>query len=89
MTTASARLNLLGYSQPQLQAFLETLGEKPYRAKQVMKWIHHRDVSNFDEMSDISKPLRAKLNEIAEVREPEIISERISTDGTRKWLMRS
>jgi 23S rRNA (adenine2503-C2)-methyltransferase len=89
MTTASARHNLLGLSQPQLQAFLETLGEKPYRAKQIMKWIYHRDVSSFDEMSDISKQLRATLNEIAEVREPEVISEKVSIDGTRKWLMRS
>ena len=89
MTSVSAKQNLLGMSQPQLQAYLGTLGEKPYRSKQIMKWIYHRDISNFDDMSDISKPLRAKLNEIAEVREPEILSERISTDGTRKWLMKS
>lgn len=91
MSEASTRTraNLLGMSQPQLQEFLATLGEKPYRAKQIMKWIHHRDVNDFDEMSDISKKLRATLLDIAEVREPEIITERVSTDGTRKWLMRS
>lgn len=89
MTEVSARQNLLGLSQPQLQAYLETLGEKPYRSKQIMKWIYHRDVSDFDEMSDIRKALRAKLKDIAEVREPEILTEKISTDGTRKWLMKS
>lgn len=89
MSELPAKQNLLGMSQPQLQAYLATLGEKPYRAKQIMKWIYHRDISDFDAMSDISKPLRATLKDIAEVREPEILTERISKDGTRKWLMKS
>ncbi len=86
---ASPKINLLGMSQAQLGELLVSFGEKPYRAKQIMKWIHHRDMDVFDDMSDISKPLRKKLNEMAEVREPEVMTEKVSSDGTRKWLMKS
>jgi len=85
----STKVNLLGLSQQQLGALLEELGEKPYRVQQVMKWIHHRYLDNFQEMSNISKKLRDKFEEMAEIREPEVVEELISKDGTRKWLMRS
>jgi len=89
MTESLAKLDLLGMTQEQIGALLVELGEKPYRAKQVMKWIHHRFIDDFDSMTDISLKLRQQLSEKTEIHEPEIITEKISTDGTRKWLMRS
>ena len=83
------KVNLLGLSQQQLGALLIELGEKPYRVPQIMKWIHHRYVDDFQEMTDISKKLRDLFDSMAEIREPEVVSELISVDGTRKWLMRS
>ncbi len=65
------------------------LGEKPFRAGQILKWIHHRGFNSFDEMTDISKALRIRLAELGEIREPEVITERVSKDGTRKWLIKS
>ena len=84
-----ARINLLGHSQSALVEFFTGLGEKPFRARQVMQWIHQRNVNSFDEMTDLSRDLRAQLNEIASIRWPEVISERTSTDGTVKWLFES
>ena len=89
MTESLTKLDLLGMTQEQIGALLVELGEKPYRAKQVMKWIHHRFIDDFDSMTDISLNLRQQLSEKTEIHEPEIISEQISTDGTRKWLMRA
>ena len=86
--TQTARINLLGMSQDKLAQFFQDLGEKSFRVQQVMKWIHHEGVQSFDEMTNLSKALRAKLNECAEVREPEVTLEKISKDGTRKWLVR-
>ena len=67
--------------------FAETLGEKRYRAHQVMKWIHHRHVTDFAEMTDLGKALRAKLEEHAEVRVPQVQLDKPSEDGTHKWLL--
>nr|WP_244671843.1 23S rRNA (adenine(2503)-C(2))-methyltransferase RlmN [Pseudoxanthomonas spadix] len=67
--------------------FEDTLGEKRYRAHQVMKWIHHRYVTDFDEMTDLGKALRAKLQQHAEVIVPNIVFDKPSTDGTHKWLL--
>lgn len=86
---ASVRLNFLGFTRSQWEALLIELGEKPYRAPQIMKWIHHRYVDDFAEMSDISKKLRLQLAELGDIRESEIITERVSQDGTRKWLIRA
>ncbi len=88
MTDLTNKANLLGMSQPQLEAFFESLGEKRFRAGQVMKWIHHFGVDDFDAMSNVGKALREKLRACAEIRGPEVISEDISADGTRKWVMR-
>ena len=88
-TDVQDKVNLLGLTQRQLGTLLEEFGEKPYRARQIMKWIHHRYLDDFQQMSDISKKLRDRFDAMAEVREPEIISERISADGTRKWLVRT
>jgi len=71
-----------------LKAFFVSIGEKPFRAQQVIKWIHQAGVDNFDEMTNLSVALRERLKEIAEVRAPEIVSQQDSKDGTRKWLIR-
>ncbi|MFP8966691.1 23S rRNA (adenine(2503)-C(2))-methyltransferase RlmN [Pokkaliibacter sp. CJK22405] len=82
------KVNLLGLSLPKLIAFFESFGEKKFRAVQVAKWIHQRGASSFEEMTDISKKLRQKLEEIAEVRDPEILFQHFSKDGTRKWVVK-
>ena len=81
------RQNLLGLSRAQLEDYLAGLGEKPYRAHQLMKWIYRQGESDFDQMTDISKSLRERLKELAEIRPPEIVAEQLSDDGTRKWLL--
>ncbi len=88
MNTANGKINLLGLTQPKMEAFFEELGEKRFRAGQILKWIHHEGVSDFDSMTNISKALREKLKACAEIRGPEVVSEDISTDGTRKWVVR-
>ena len=82
------RVNLLGLTLPKMQEFFLEIGEKPFRAQQVLKWIHHAGVDSFDEMTNLSKALREKLSELAEVRAPEIVSQQDSEDGTRKWAIR-
>ena len=86
--TDTARVNLLGLTQAKLEAFFEELGEKRFRAGQVMKWIHHFGVDDFDDMTNVGKALREKLKARAEIRGPEVVSEDISADGTRKWVVR-
>lgn len=85
---ATQRLNLLGFNQPSLERLFEDMGEKKFRASQVLKWIHQFRVRDFDAMTNLSKTLRTKLAEIAEIRPPEIVKDRLSADGTRKWLLR-
>jgi len=80
-------VNLLDYDQPKLAAFFAELGEKPFRAKQLMRWMHHFGVTDFEQMTDIARPLRAKLAAVAEIRPPEVKVEQVSDDGTRKWLV--
>ena len=89
MNTETAKLNLLGQGREQMEALMEMLGEKKFRAGQIMKWIHHHFLDDFEVMTDLSKSLRAKLTEIAEIREPEVVGESVSADGTRKWLVKS
>jgi 23S rRNA (adenine2503-C2)-methyltransferase len=86
--SAVARTNLFDLDRVSLEDFFEhTLGEKRYRAHQVMKWIHHRHVTDFDGMTDLGKALRAKLEQHAEVRAPMVLLDKPSTDGTHKWLL--
>ncbi|MGV8837169.1 23S rRNA (adenine(2503)-C(2))-methyltransferase RlmN [Cellvibrio sp.] len=84
----SAKMNLLGLPEAKLVAFFESIGEKKFRAIQVMKWIHQLGADNFDDMTNVSKDLRAKLKNIAEIRMPEVVQQFDSTDGTRKFLIR-
>lgn len=88
VSMSAEKVNLLGMSEEKLAAFFESLGEKRFRVKQVMQWMHQRGVIDFDAMSDLSKALRAKLATLAEINLPELVSEQTSEDGTRKWLVR-
>lgn len=85
---AAGKVNLLGLSRAKMEQFLVDIGEKPFRAQQILKWIHHAGVADFDAMTNIGKPLRAKLQQLAEIRPPEIVSQKDSVDGTRKWAIR-
>ncbi len=89
MTTDAAKTNLLGLSEDGLKQFFVALGEKPFRARQLMQWVHQRGVTDFDAMTDLSKSLREKLVAAAEVRLPEVLSQHDSNDGTIKWLFGS
>ncbi|GGO85980.1 dual-specificity RNA methyltransferase RlmN [Marinobacterium nitratireducens] len=88
MTESVTKTNLLGLSPAKLEAFFAELGEKRFRATQVMKWIHQLGAESFDDMTNISKALRQKLSEVAEIRPPEVVTQDISRDGTRKWVIR-
>jgi 23S rRNA (adenine2503-C2)-methyltransferase len=79
--------NLLGLSKTKMEAFLLELGEKPFRAIQLMKWIHQQGETNFDEMTNISKSLRASLKECAEIRPPLLKECYESKDGCYKWIV--
>ena len=87
-SAAGPRTNLLGLTLRQMEQFFLDLGEKKFRAQQVLKWIHHQGVIDFDEMTNLGRGLREKLGTVAEIRPPEIASQHDSTDGTRKWLIR-
>jgi len=82
------KVNLLGMTRAQLEEFFISIGEKKFRATQIIKWIHQLGVDNFEEMSNVSKALRAKLERVAEIRPPEVVFKEFSTDGTRKWVLK-
>ncbi len=86
--SVNEKVNLMGLSQPKLESFFESLGEKRFRATQVLKWVHQLGVTDFLEMTNISKPLRQRLNEVAEIRPPEVLQQLDSADDTRKFLIR-
>ena len=85
--TDENKINLAGLTLSGLTCLFEDLGEKPFRASQVMKWIHQRGVTDINIMSDISKVLRERLHEIGEIRLPDVRDEFFSTDGSRKWIV--
>ena len=74
MTTASTKVNLLGLDAKGLAQFFADIGEKPFRAAQVLKWIHQQGCNDFEQMSNLSKSLRSKLIEVAEIAGPEVVS---------------
>ncbi|NIF21002.1 MULTISPECIES: bifunctional tRNA (adenosine(37)-C2)-methyltransferase TrmG/ribosomal RNA large subunit methyltransferase RlmN [Pantoea] len=82
------KINLLDLSRQQMREFFVSLGEKPFRADQVMKWIYHYCCDDFEQMTDINKVLRNKLIELTEIRAPEVAEEMRSSDGTIKWAIR-
>ena len=79
--------NLLDYDLPGLTRYFAELGEKPFRAKQVLRWMHHFGAADFDAMSDLAKSLREKLKQEAIITPPSMMTEQASSDGTRKWLL--
>ncbi len=82
-----APVNLLGLDAQGLAALCADWGEKPFRARQLMRWVHQRGVADFAEMTDLAKAFRARLAERATVRAPAVLADHVSADGTRKWLL--
>jgi len=80
--------NLLGLDAQGMERFFAGLGEKPFRARQVLKWIHRRGAAGFGEMTDIARELRAKLAASAAIEPPAVAGDSSSADGTRKWLLK-
>jgi 23S rRNA (adenine2503-C2)-methyltransferase len=87
-TSQQKKVNLLDFSSEKLRAFFVEKGEKPFRATQIIKWIHQRGVDDFDQMTNVSKVLRTELQRFAEIRAPEVVLDKASSDGTHKWLLR-
>ena len=87
-TKSTARTNLLGLTRAGLEAFVVEMGEKPFRARQLFKWMYKRAVGDIDAMTDLGKDFRRRLAEIAEIRTPDIHLSQVSADGTRKWLLK-
>ncbi len=81
------RVNLLGLTRTQLEALVVEMGEKPFRARQLMKWMYKRAVGSFEDMTDLAKSFRERLAMSAEIRVPTVILRQHSSDGTRKWLL--
>lgn len=81
------RVNLLDLDAAALTAYVATLDEKPFRARQLSRWIHRRGARSFDAMSDLAKSLRSKLEQCAEIRALPVLRDSTSADGTRKWLL--
>ncbi|WP_413495810.1 bifunctional tRNA (adenosine(37)-C2)-methyltransferase TrmG/ribosomal RNA large subunit methyltransferase RlmN [Morganella psychrotolerans] len=84
----NGKINLLDLTRKEMRQFFADMGEKPFRADQVMKWIYHYCYDDFDLMTDINKVLRTKLKAMAEIRAPEVSEEQRSSDGTIKWAIR-
>ncbi|GHD62896.1 23S rRNA (adenine(2503)-C(2))-methyltransferase RlmN [Jeongeupia chitinilytica] len=80
-------VNLLDYDAQALAELMVKYGEKPFRAKQLLKWVHQRGVADFEQMTDIAKSFRSKLAADAAVTIPGLLAEQIATDGTAKWLL--
>ena len=81
--------NLLGLERYELEAFVGSLGSKPFRARQLMSWMYKRAEGQFEAMTDLARDFRAQLATVAEIVTPEIVSRHDSADGTRKWLLRA
>ncbi|WP_162541253.1 bifunctional tRNA (adenosine(37)-C2)-methyltransferase TrmG/ribosomal RNA large subunit methyltransferase RlmN [Aggregatibacter aphrophilus] len=81
------KVNLMNLTRAQMRQFFAELGEKPFRADQLVKWIYHFGEDNFDNMTNLNKKLREKLKSVAEIKAPEVAVEQRSADGTIKWAM--
>ena len=82
------KINLMALNKQDLEEFFISLDEKPFRATQIIKWIHQRGVSDISQMTDLSKNLREKLMDKCEIRVPEVVYEKTSKDGTKKWVIK-
>jgi len=85
---SASKINLLNLSRPELEAFFIAHGEKSFRATQLMQWLYQYGVDDIDAMTNISKDLRNRLKDIAEIHTPEIVLDQASADGTHKWVVR-
>ena len=80
-------VNLLDFNGKALTSFCAEIGEKPFRARQLLRWIHRSGEADFDAMSDLAKGLREKLSAFAVIEPPQLINDHVAADGTRKWLL--
>jgi 23S rRNA (adenine2503-C2)-methyltransferase len=80
-------VNLLGLDHEALKGFCAGLGEKPFRARQLLRWIHHAGVDDFAAMTDMARPLRERLAQCASITVPRVLRDTTAADGTRKWLL--
>ena len=76
----------MSFDRADMAAWFEARGEKPFRAQQVLKWIHQQGVEEFDAMTNLSKALREELKTVAEIRGLTIVADQSSADGSRKWF---
>src|SRR3954464_10057002 len=81
-------VNLIGLDAAGLERFFAEQDEKPFRARQVLRWIHQRGETDFGRMSDLARALREKLANLARVDAPVIVGDTVAEDGTRKWLLK-
>tara|TARA_R110002072_G_scaffold39236_1_gene112831 strand:+ start:2067 stop:3155 length:1089 start_codon:yes stop_codon:yes gene_type:complete len=81
------KTNLLDYDRKSLEAYFDEIGDKSFRAQQVIKWIFHHGIVDYQSMTNLSKNLRSKLEENTTIKLPKIVAEQKSEDGTRKWLI--
>ena len=84
----SSKINLLNFDHQSMREYFESIGEKPFRADQIMKWIYHFGYSDFEQMTNINKKLREKLQRNCEISAPEISKKQISNDGTIKYALK-
>ena len=82
------KTNLLELDADALEAFFAAQGEKPFRARQILRWIHQRGEADFARMSDIAKGLRERLQAVSTIEAPEVVGDHVAEDGTRKWLLK-
>ena len=87
VVSPQTKVNLLDFDRQGLRDFFTRIGEKPYRAEQVMKWIYHDLEDNFENMTDVGKALRAKLTEVCYIGAPKTLLDKAANDGTHKWLL--
>lgn len=81
------KIELIGLSKAELQEVLSALGEKPFRVKQLWQWLYFRGVTDFEDMTNLSKDLRQKLAQKFTISRPKVVTEQVSKDKTRKWLL--
>ena len=87
MTHTDTRTNLLDLDEPGMSRWFHSMGERPFRARQVLKWMFHHQETRFDRMTDLGLELRDRLADCAEITMPTVLSEQKSNDGTVKWLL--
>ena len=88
VSTQPKKINLLDFTREGLRAFFNEMGEKPFRAEQIMKWIYQQGVADFDEMTNLNKTLRTKLQAKCEIKAPEIAFQKTAADGTIKFALK-